>query len=119
MEGVLEAHKRPRDPGRPVACVDETSKKLVGETRVPIPSESGRPARNHYEYECNGTANLFMIFGPLEGWRHVALTDHHTTVECAHSKRGKSVGTTAFFSCPGSTRSDSVRMCRHYPLFPG
>ncbi len=35
----------------------------------------GRPARCDYEYERNGTANLFMMFAPLEGWRHVAVTD--------------------------------------------
>ena len=28
------------------------------------------------EYERNGTANLFMLFAPLEGWRHVKVTDH-------------------------------------------
>jgi hypothetical protein len=33
--------------------------------------KAGRPARFDYEYERNGTANLFMMFAPLEGWRHV------------------------------------------------
>jgi hypothetical protein len=28
-----------------------------------------RLARFDYEYERNGTANLFMMFAPLEGWR--------------------------------------------------
>ncbi len=31
--------------------------------------KAGRPARFDYEYERNGTANLFMMFAPLEGWR--------------------------------------------------
>jgi len=43
----------------------------------------GHPARHDYEYERNGTANLFMIFAPLEGWRHVELTDRHTAVDYA------------------------------------
>jgi hypothetical protein len=34
--------------------------------RVPIPAKPGRPARNDYEYARNGTANLFMMFAPLE-----------------------------------------------------
>src|SRR5438309_62298 len=34
-------------------------------------------ARLDYEYERNGTANLFMLFAPLEGWRHVEVTDLH------------------------------------------
>ena len=35
-------------------------------------------------YERNGTANLFMIFAPLEGWRHVEVTDRRTAVDYAH-----------------------------------
>ncbi len=44
----------------------------------------GRPARCDYEYERNGVANLFMMFAPLEGWRHVKVTDRHTAVDYAH-----------------------------------
>ena len=33
------------------------------------------------EYERNGTANLFMMFAPLEAWRHVEVTDRHTAVD--------------------------------------
>ena len=69
---------------RPVVCVDETSKQLISETRVPIKVKPGQPARHDYEYERNGTANLFMMFAPLEGWRHVAVTDRHTAVDFAH-----------------------------------
>ena len=29
--------------------------------------KAGRSARFDYEYERNGTANLFMMFAPLEG----------------------------------------------------
>jgi hypothetical protein len=35
-------------------------------------------------YERNGTANLFMLFAPLEGWRHVEVTDRHTAIDYAH-----------------------------------
>jgi hypothetical protein len=45
--------------------------------------KAGRPARFDYEYELNGTANLFMMFAPLEGWRHVKVTDRHTAVDYA------------------------------------
>jgi hypothetical protein len=35
--------------------------------------------------ECarNGTADLFMTFAPLEGWRHVEVTDRHTALDYA------------------------------------
>ena len=80
MEDVLAVYTRPHDPDCPLVCVDETSKQLLAETRVPIPMKPGRPARFDYEYERNGTANLFMMFSPLEGWRHVKVTDRHTAV---------------------------------------
>ena len=67
MEDVLEVYTRPHDPARPLVCLDETSKQLVAETRAPIPVRPGKPARHDYEYERNGTANLFMLFAPLEG----------------------------------------------------
>jgi hypothetical protein len=69
MEDVLEVYQRPHDPARPLVCLDETSKQLVAETRVPVPAKPGRTARHDYEYERNGTANLFMMFAPLEGWQ--------------------------------------------------
>ncbi len=84
MEDVLAVYTRPRDPDCPLVCLDETSKQLLAETRVPIPMKAGRPARFDYEYERNGTANLFMMFAPLEGWRHVKVTDRHTAVDYAH-----------------------------------
>ena len=81
MEDVLEVYHRPHDPACPVVCVDETSKQLSVETRKPIPAKPGRPAR--YEYERNGTANLFMMFAPLEGWRKVKVTDRHAALDYA------------------------------------
>ncbi len=51
MEDVLAVYTRPRDPDRPLVCLDETSKQLLAETRQPIPMKPGRPARCDYEYE--------------------------------------------------------------------
>jgi uncharacterized small protein (DUF1192 family) len=83
MEDVLEVYQRPRDPDCPVVCLDETSKQLIAETRTPIEAKPGRPARYDYEYRRNGTANLFMLFAPLEGWRHVEVTDQRTAADFA------------------------------------
>jgi hypothetical protein len=87
MEDVLEVYQRPHDPQRPLVCLDETSKQLIVETRAPIPAKPGRKARHDYEYERNGVANLFMVFAPLEGWRHVKVTDRHTAIDYAHLLR--------------------------------
>jgi len=83
MEDVLEVYTRPHDPARPLVCLDETSKQLVAETRTPLPVQPGRPARYDYEYERNGTASLFMLFAPLEGWRDVKVTERRTTIDYA------------------------------------
>jgi hypothetical protein len=87
MEEVLDVYHRPRDPVCPLVCLDETSKQLIKETRVPIPARPGHPRRTDYEYERNGTANIFMTFAPLEGWRHVEVTDRHAAVDYAHLLR--------------------------------
>jgi hypothetical protein len=83
MEEVLDVYTQPRDHERPLVCLDETSRQLVAETRTPIPMKEGRPERVDYEYERNGTANLFMLFAPLEGWRHVEVTDRRTAMDYA------------------------------------
>jgi hypothetical protein len=83
MEDVLAVYTRPRDPDYPLVCLDESSKQLIAETRMPITMKAGRPARFDYEYTRNGTANLFMMFAPLEGWRHVKVTDRHTAIDYA------------------------------------
>ena len=78
MEDVLEVYQRDFDDGEVLVCLDETSKQQTRETRIPLPARPGRPACHDYEYERNGTANLFMLYAPLEGWRHVKVTDRRT-----------------------------------------
>jgi len=87
MEDVLEVYKRPEDAERPVVCVDESSKQLIGETRTPIPAAPGQPERIDYEYERHGTANLFMVFEPLAGWRWVKVTERRTAGDFAEVLR--------------------------------
>jgi hypothetical protein len=75
MEDVLEVYTRPVDPKRPLVCLDEASKQLVGEVRGPLPAAPGRPPRVDGEYVRNGTANLFLAYEPLVGWRRALVTD--------------------------------------------
>ena len=60
MEDVLEVYQRACDPKRPVVCLDETSKQLIGEVRPPLPTAPGQVGRYDGEYVRNGVANLFM-----------------------------------------------------------
>jgi hypothetical protein len=87
MEDVLEVYHRPFDPARPVVCLDEASKQLIGETRKPLPPGPGRPERFDFEYVRNGTANLFMVSQPLLGWRTASVTERRTAVDFAEVLR--------------------------------
>ena len=87
MEDILEVYSRPYDPKRPQICMDEAGKQLVAETRKPIEIEPGKPARYDYEYERNGTCNLFVFCEPLTGCRHVEVTDRKTKQDWAYAIR--------------------------------
>ena len=87
LEDVLEVYTRPYDPQRPQVCVDEVSKQLVRDISPPVPMQPGQPAREDYEYERCGTANLFMICEPLAGRRHVKVTDRRTSADFAQVLR--------------------------------
>lgn len=84
MEDVLEVYQRVYAEHEVLVCMDETSKQQVRETRIPLAPESGNLEKYDYEYERNGVSNLFMLFAPLEGWRHVKVTDRHTKIEWAN-----------------------------------
>lgn len=83
MEDILAVYTRPHDAARPLVCLDETSKQLTSETRQALAMAPGRTARFDYEYKRNGTANLFMAFAPLEGWRHVKVTARRAAIDYA------------------------------------
>ena len=87
MEDVLDVYHRPQDEARPVVCIDEASRQLIGETVQPVPAQPGQPERIDYEYERNGTANLFMVFMPLLAFRSVWLTQRRTAVDFAEVLR--------------------------------
>ncbi len=83
MEDVLEVYQRPYDAKHPVICLDEASRQLLGDARPPLALEQGKPLREDSEYIRNGTANLFMCFEPLSGWRHVEVTHRRTALDFA------------------------------------
>lgn len=83
MEDVLDVYARPHDPRRPVVCVDEGGKQLIGDVREPLPVRPGSHARYDSQYTRGGVANLFMCFEPLAGVRHVRVTRRKTSVDFA------------------------------------
>ncbi len=87
MEDVLELSAEAFDEKRPVVGFDETSKQLIKETRQPVPMRAAAAARFDYEYERNGTRNLFMFCEPKRGWRHVEVTGQRTSQDFARQMK--------------------------------
>jgi hypothetical protein len=83
MEDVLDVYQRPYDAKRPVVCLDETCRQLIGETRLPQPVRPGQAARIDYEYVRNGVVNVFMCFEPLAAHRYVKVTQTRTKTDFA------------------------------------
>jgi len=87
MEDVLEVYHRPRDEGRPLVCIDEASRQLIGEAIEPVPARPGQPERVDHEYVRNGVATLFMVFMPLLAFRSVWVTERRTAKDFAEVLR--------------------------------
>ena len=78
MEDVLDVYERPYDPKRPVVCMDEQQRQLIGEELVPIPMSPGQPLRYDSHYVRHGTVTNFMFFEPLGHRRRVSVRERRT-----------------------------------------
>ena len=87
MEDILDLYTETPNPYKPVVSFDESPIQLIGETRVPIAAQPGKPARIDYEYRRNGTANLFVFVDAHAPWRHVKVTEHRTAIDFAECMR--------------------------------
>ena len=83
MEDVLDVYETPRDPERPLVCMDEKPYQLLGEAREPLPMRPGDCAKIDSEYVRNGTCSIFVFAAPLEGIRHTAVLEHRTALDWA------------------------------------
>ncbi|RUS92248.1 IS630 family transposase [Dulcicalothrix desertica PCC 7102] len=90
MEDVLDVYAQPPDARRPLVCFDERLCLLIENVHEPIPpkpkteDKPGQKEKIDYEYERNGTCNLFAFLAPHLGWRHVKVTDRRTKVDFAY-----------------------------------
>jgi hypothetical protein len=87
LEDVLDVYARPYDEDRPVGCVDQGGKPLLGDIREPLPVRPSSPAKQDYDYEREGMANLFMAAEPLGGQRRVEVTERKTAVDFARFRK--------------------------------
>jgi hypothetical protein len=84
MEDILDLYAEPYDPRYPVVCFDEVPYQLINEKQKPLPIQAGKPQRYDYEYQRQGTCNLFLFLQPLAGWRHVKVTARRTKQDFAY-----------------------------------
>jgi hypothetical protein len=87
MEDVLDVYKRPYDPFHPVVAVDEKPVQLTAHAHDPLPPRPGDVAKEDHEYRRAGTANLFVAFEPLAGWRRYKVTERRARPDFAHFVR--------------------------------
>jgi len=83
MYDLLGLYEEPYDFKRPVICLDEKPKQLLGDKRKPIPIKEGSPEKYDYEYKRNGKANIFVAVDFKGGTRDVTVTDRRTKKDFA------------------------------------
>ncbi|HEV2042493.1 MAG TPA: IS630 family transposase [Casimicrobiaceae bacterium] len=83
MERVLDVYALPKDDDIPLIVMDEASKELHGQLRLPLPMTPGTPLREDDKYERNGASSIFMFFAPLLGWRRATCGAQRTRQDWA------------------------------------
>ena len=73
MEDILDLYQHPFNSDIPLICMDEQPIQLINEVRTPLSAGKNCVERYDYEYQRNGTANIFMFTEPLDGWRKVSV----------------------------------------------
>jgi len=67
MEKVLDVYERPYDASNPVVCIDEKPVSLIADVRERVPERPGSVRKIDYEYERNGSVNVFVGVEPKVG----------------------------------------------------
>ena len=88
MEDVLQVYARPYDARRPVGCMDETDKQLIGEVGEPLPARPRQARKIEHEYVRNGVTRIFLEVEPLHGRRNVEVGERRTRKDWARFIRG-------------------------------
>ena len=83
MEQVLDVYKRAYNEDFPVICMDESPKQMIRETRIAIEMKPGHEAKEDFEYERCGVANIFLASEPLKGKRYVEVSEKKTKADWA------------------------------------
>ena len=80
MNELLELYQKEYNAKEPIVCVDEKNKQLLKDKKKPI---QGKVRKVDYQYERNGTQNIFLAVEPKAGKRSVQITDHRRKIDFA------------------------------------
>lgn len=83
MEKLLWLYSLPFDKRYPVVCFDERPCFLIGDVVEPLSMQSGKVAKQHYEYAKNGSCALLAAIEPLTGKRKAIVYQRRTKKEYA------------------------------------
>jgi len=83
MYDVLDLYEEDYNPKRPIVCLDEKPKQLLGDKRTSIPMKPGSLEKYDYEYVRNGTANIFVAIELKAGKRVTQVTKRRTRIDFA------------------------------------
>lgn len=83
MYNVLDLYHSPYNPAQPLVCIDEKSKQLISDTRLPLKMKTGKPLKVDYEYKRNGTRNIFVAVEPKAGRHFIRVTEKRTKADFA------------------------------------
>jgi hypothetical protein len=83
MEDILGLYMREPDPARPLVCMGECPKPLIGERRIPLPGQPGSLEKHETEYARLGTADILVFLAPHQGWRRAEILEGRTMIDWA------------------------------------
>jgi hypothetical protein len=84
MEQILSLYALPYRAASPVICFDERPCFLIGESVAGLEMKAGKPVREHYAYQKNGSCALLMAIEPQTAKRLALVFDRRTKQEYAH-----------------------------------
>ena len=83
MEQILALYALPYSAAYPVLCFDERPCFLIGDHVAGLEMKAGKPVREHYSYQKNGSCALLMAIEPMTGKRLALVYDRRTKQEYA------------------------------------
>lgn len=83
MEDILHLYSLAYNPSRPLVVFDERPCFLIGNVLIPVPMVTGKPRKEHYEYEKHGCCTVFLAFEPATGRRWVNVFARRSSQEYA------------------------------------